>query len=73
MLELLSVKNLTKKYEKFTLKDVSFSLEKGYIMGFVGRNGAGKTTTLKTMLNLVHADGAASPSWEKSSKRTSWS
>jgi ABC-2 type transport system ATP-binding protein len=38
------------------LKDVSFTLEKGYIMGFIGRNGAGKTTTLKTMLNFVHAD-----------------
>ncbi|KLU60050.1 ABC transporter ATP-binding protein YtrB [Peptococcaceae bacterium CEB3] len=56
-MELLSVHNLNKKYEKFALKNVSFSLEKGYIMGFVGRNGAGKTTMLKTMLNLVHADG----------------
>ncbi len=55
-MEMLSVQNLNKKYESFALKDVSFSLEKGYIMGFIGRNGAGKTTTLKTMLNLVHAD-----------------
>ena len=55
-MELLSVQNLSKKYEKFELQDVSFTLEKGYIMGFVGRNGAGKTTTLKAMLNLVHAD-----------------
>jgi ABC-2 type transport system ATP-binding protein len=56
-MELLSVQNLSKKYEKFDLKNVSFKLEKGYIMGFIGRNGAGKTTTIKTMLNLVHADG----------------
>jgi ABC-2 type transport system ATP-binding protein len=55
-MDLLSVQNLNKKYEKFELKNVSFTLEKGYIMGFVGRNGAGKTTTLKAMLNLVHAD-----------------
>lgn len=55
-MELLSVQNLVKRYESFALKEVSFSLEKGYIMGFIGRNGAGKTTTLKTMLNLVHAD-----------------
>lgn len=58
-MELLSVQNLSKKYAKFQLKDVSFRLEKGYIMGFIGRNGAGKTTTLKSMLNLVHADGGS--------------
>lgn len=56
---MLSVQNLSKRYEKFQLKDVSFSLEPGYIMGFVGRNGAGKTTTLKSMLNLVHADSGS--------------
>ena len=53
-MEILSVRNLTKKYEKFELKDVSFTLEQGYIMGFIGRNGAGKTTTIKSILNLVH-------------------
>ena len=58
-MSILSVQNLSKKYEKFELQDVSFTLEKGYIMGFVGRNGAGKTTTLKAMLNLVHADSGA--------------
>ncbi|SHH62165.1 ABC-2 type transport system ATP-binding protein [Sporobacter termitidis DSM 10068] len=56
-MDILSVHNLSKKYERFELKNVSFSLEHGYIMGFIGRNGAGKTTTLKSILNLVHADG----------------
>lgn len=55
-MEMLTVQNLVKRYEKFTLDNVSFSLGKGYIMGFIGRNGAGKTTTLKSILNLVHAD-----------------
>ncbi len=55
-MNILSVQNLCKKYEKFELKNVSFALEPGYIMGFIGRNGAGKTTTLKSMLNLVRAD-----------------
>ncbi len=55
-MESLSVQNLNKQYPGFALKDVSFHLEQGYIMGFIGRNGAGKTTTLKSMLNLVHAD-----------------
>lgn len=54
---ILSVRNLSKRYTQFALKEVSFELEQGYIMGFIGRNGAGKTTTLKSMLNLVHADG----------------
>lgn len=58
-MEMLKLDNLTKHYDKFTLDGVSFSLEEGYIMGFIGRNGAGKTTTIKTMLNLVHKDGGA--------------
>ena len=58
-MELLSVRDLCKKYPGFTLDHVSFSLESGYIMGFIGRNGAGKTTTLKSMLGLVHPDGGA--------------
>ena len=56
-MELLEVKELEKRYESFTLDRVSFSLEPGYIMGFIGRNGAGKTTTIKAMLNLIHRDG----------------
>ena len=58
-MDLLSVQNLNKKYPGFELKNVSFALEKGYIMGFIGRNGAGKTTTLKAMLNLVHRDSGS--------------
>jgi ABC-2 type transport system ATP-binding protein len=55
-MNVLEVTNLSKKYEKFQLKDVSFSVGQGKIMGFIGRNGAGKTTTLKSILHLVHAD-----------------
>ncbi len=55
----LSVKNLCKTYLAFSLKNVSFEIEKGSIMGFIGRNGAGKTTTLKSLLNLVTPDNGA--------------
>ncbi len=55
-MDILSVQNLCKAYKKFELHNVSFSIEPGYIMGFIGKNGAGKTTTLKSMLNLVHPD-----------------
>jgi len=51
-----NVKGLTKRYPNFILKDVSFSMKKGRIMGLIGRNGAGKSTTLKSMLHMVHPD-----------------
>jgi len=53
----LDVRNLNKQYYNFQLKNVSFQLEKGYIMGFIGANGAGKTTTIKSILNMIHIDG----------------
>ena len=49
----LEVKNLCKKYDNFELKNVSFNLPKGMIMGFIGENGAGKTTTIKAILNII--------------------
>lgn len=53
---LCSIENLNKSYPTFTLSDVSFELNSGRIMGFIGRNGAGKTTTIKSILGLVHPD-----------------
>ena len=55
-MKVLEVKNLVKTYPSFKLDNVSFALEKGSIMGLIGRNGAGKTTTLKSILNLVHPE-----------------
>lgn len=55
-MNILEVKNLEKKYPKFQLKNVSFALKEGTIMGFIGRNGAGKTTTLKGITNLINID-----------------
>lgn len=43
---ILEVRNLSKQYKGFMLDKVSFTLPKGYIMGYVGPNGAGKSTTL---------------------------
>jgi ABC-2 type transport system ATP-binding protein len=53
----IEVRNLRKEYKDFILKDISFSLPTGYIMGFVGRNGAGKTTTIRLMLNMANREG----------------
>lgn len=58
-MSLLTVENLCKTYPGFALKNVSFSVEEGSIMGFIGRNGAGKTTTLKAMMSLVHPDSGS--------------
>ena len=54
MSDILKLENVRKTYPSFTLKDVSFEVKPGQIMGFIGRNGAGKTTTLKCIMNLVH-------------------
>ena len=52
-MKVLSVDRISKEYPGFLLQNVSFAVEEGTIMGFIGRNGAGKTTTLKTILNMV--------------------
>lgn len=54
MENILEVKNLSKKYDGFELKNISFNIPKGMIMGFIGENGAGKTTTIKSILNIIH-------------------
>lgn len=53
---MLEVKNLNKKFNHFELKDVSFSLQNGSIMGFIGSNGAGKSTTIRSILELSKRD-----------------
>ena len=52
----IEIKNLTKKYDGFTLDNVSFNVPKGSIMGFIGQNGAGKTTTINSLLNILKWD-----------------
>ena len=51
--KILECKKLCKKFgKKQVLKDVSFELNEGDILGFIGPNGAGKTTTIKLILGL---------------------
>lgn len=57
MPNILEIENLRKVYGEFTLKDVSFTLPRGYIMGLIGPNGAGKSTIIKLIMNLVKKDG----------------
>jgi ABC-2 type transport system ATP-binding protein len=53
----LQVQNLHKSFKDFEIKDISFSIPAGYIMGFIGRNGAGKTTVMKLIQNVIVKDG----------------
>lgn len=53
---ILEISNLRKEYKEFTLKDISLTLPRGYIMGLVGPNGAGKSTTIKAIMNLINYD-----------------
>ena len=52
----IEITGLTKKYDGFTLDNVSFSVPNGSIMGFIGQNGAGKTTTIRSLLNIIKID-----------------
>ena len=65
MNEVLKLENVNKKYPTFSLKDVSFAIEPGQIMGFIGRNGAGKTTTLKCIMNLIHFESGKISAFDK--------
>lgn len=56
MENILEINGLCKAYDDFALKDVSFALPKGFIMGFVGENGSGKTTTIRSILNMAKID-----------------
>ena len=53
----IELKNVSKKYKDFELKNISFDVPQGCIVGLIGENGAGKTTTIKSILNITKADG----------------
>ncbi len=61
----LKVESICKKNGDFSLKDISFTLEPGYILGLIGCNGAGKTTTLKAILNINKPDSGRAYLFEK--------
>ncbi len=55
----IEISGLTKKYDGFTLDNISFNVPKGSIMGFIGQNGAGKTTTIRALLNITKCDAGS--------------
>ncbi|MFF9806071.1 alpha/beta fold hydrolase [Streptomyces coeruleorubidus] len=57
----LQITDLTKRYAKssdrYAVKDLSFRVEQGQVLGLLGPNGAGKTTTLRMLMGLIKPDG----------------
>lgn len=57
MSNVLEIKNLSKSFgNKVVLKNITFNVPSGSIVGFIGDNGAGKSTTFKTVLELISKD-----------------
>ncbi|AKJ13071.1 ABC transporter ATP-binding protein [Streptomyces incarnatus] len=57
----LVISDLTKRYAKsadrYAVRELSFRVEKGQVLGLLGPNGAGKTTTLRMLMGLITPDG----------------
>lgn len=53
-MDAVEVKGFSKNYgSTLAVKNISFTIHEGEIVGFVGKNGAGKTTTLRTITNMI--------------------
>ncbi|KMO96805.1 ABC transporter ATP-binding protein, partial [Streptomyces roseus] len=56
----LEITGLTKRYagaqDRYAVRDLSFRVEKGQVLGLLGPNGAGKTTTLRMLMGLISPD-----------------
>ncbi len=50
----IEINGLCRKYPEFELKNITFTVPCGTVMGFIGENGAGKTTTIKSILGLLN-------------------
>ena len=64
----IELQNVSKKYQDFELKNISFNVPQGCIVGLIGENGAGKTTTIKSILNVTKSDGTIKIFGKDSSK-----
>ena len=57
MTDIVKVQGLQKKFGKFqALRDVSFTIKSGEVVGFIGPNGAGKSTTIRALLGIIKLD-----------------
>lgn len=59
MENVIELQNVTKSFKGFQVKDLSISVKKGFVTGFIGGNGAGKSTTIKLIMNLLKQDSGS--------------
>lgn len=53
---MIELKGVSKRYgNKYAVRDASFTIEKGVVLGFLGRNGAGKSTTMNMITGYISA------------------
>lgn len=52
----IEIKNLSKEYRDFSLKNLGLNVPQGTVLGLVGENGAGKSTLIQSLLGLIRAD-----------------
>jgi len=53
---MIEIQNVSKRYgDKYAVKDATFTIKKGEILGFLGRNGAGKSTTMNIVTGYISA------------------
>ncbi|CAM5587114.1 hypothetical protein LSPH24S_06032 [Lysinibacillus sphaericus] len=55
MENVIELKNVTKHFKGFSVKNIDLQVKQGFVTGFIGANGAGKSTTIKMMMNLLKA------------------
>ncbi|WP_313894502.1 ABC transporter ATP-binding protein [Psychrobacillus sp.] len=56
MENVIELQHVQKSFEGFQLKDLSLTIKKGFVTGFIGGNGVGKSTTIKLIMNLLQPD-----------------
>ena|SRR5690554_3045217 len=73
MSKIIEIKNLGKSFGKVqALKDISFDVGVGEVVGFIGPNGAGKSTTIRILLGIIRHDYGSAKIFDKDVWRDSF-
>jgi ABC-2 type transport system ATP-binding protein len=70
-MNVIELKEVSKSYDDFELKDISFNLPQGCILGLIGENGSGKSTTIKLILDMAIKDSGEIKLWDKDNSEKS--